>query len=178
MREKRSCCFTGHRPSKLPFGYNEEDPRCVRLKEKLKKEIIRQIEENGVTHFITGMALGIDMFAAEEVIELKKTYPDITLEAAIPCETQCSRWSEGLRERYFAILEHCDSKMVLFPHYTRFCMQKRDEYMVNNSQSVIALYIEGTPGGTKYTVEYAKKKGKDVVFIDVGKNDEDGQTEM
>lgn len=25
-------CFTGHRSQKLPWGYNEEDERCVNMK--------------------------------------------------------------------------------------------------------------------------------------------------
>ena len=175
MKEKKTCCFTGHRPQKLPFGYNEEDERCVELKEKLKKEIIRQIEENGVSHFITGMALGMDMYAAEAVLQLKEIYTDITLEAAIPCETQSSKWAEYLRDRYFSIAEKCDTETLLSTKYTRDCMHKRDEYMVDNSDVVIALYIEGTPGGTKYTVDYAKKKGRDIVFIDIGKPNEDEQ---
>ena len=69
MKTKK-CAFTGHRPQSLPFGFNEADERCIALKQKLRDEIIRQIEENGVTHFITGMAIGVDMFAAEIVLGL------------------------------------------------------------------------------------------------------------
>ncbi len=61
----KKCAFTGHRPQSLPFGFNEEDERCIALKQKLRNEIINQIENNGVTHFITGMAIGVDMYAAE-----------------------------------------------------------------------------------------------------------------
>lgn len=73
MKTKK-CAFTGHRPQSLPFGFNEADERCIALKQKLRDEIIRQIEENGVTHFITGMAIGVDMFAAEIVLGLKSAY--------------------------------------------------------------------------------------------------------
>ena len=79
MKTKK-CAFTGHRPQSLPFGFNEADERCITLKQKLRDEIIRQIEENGVTHFITGMAIGVDMFAAEIVLGLKLAYNGITLE--------------------------------------------------------------------------------------------------
>lgn len=48
MKTKK-CAFTGHRPQSLPFGFNEADERCIALKQKLRDEIIRQIEENGVT---------------------------------------------------------------------------------------------------------------------------------
>ena len=80
----KTCAFTGHRPKGL--GYPESDGRCTALKEKLRSLIIRMIEEEGVTHFISGMAQGVDMYAAEIVLELKKQHPQITLECAIPYE--------------------------------------------------------------------------------------------
>lgn len=90
----KSCAFTGHRPQNLPFGFREDDERCIALKETLKKQIISLITDENVTHFISGMALGVDMYAAEIVLELKKTYPGITLESAIPCETQAAKWNQ------------------------------------------------------------------------------------
>ena len=78
----KTCAFTGHRPKGL--GYPESDERCAALKEKLRSLIVKLIEEEGVTHFISGMAQGVDMYTAEIVLELKKQYPQITLECAIP----------------------------------------------------------------------------------------------
>ena len=45
MEKQKVCCFTGHRMQSLPFGFNENDERCVKLKTVLKAEIIRLIEE-------------------------------------------------------------------------------------------------------------------------------------
>ena len=70
----KTCAFTGHRPQHLPFGMNENDERCVKLKEELKEQIINLIEAENVTHFITGMALGVDLYAAEIVLDLKARY--------------------------------------------------------------------------------------------------------
>lgn len=39
------CMFTGHRPKGLPFGYNEKDSRCKKLKKALKKLILNKIQE-------------------------------------------------------------------------------------------------------------------------------------
>lgn len=92
-----TCAFTGHRPQNLPFRFNESDKRCIALKKQLRKLIVQLIEQHNVTHFISGMAIGVDMYAAEIVLDLKAKYPHITLESAIPCETQATKWSEPLR---------------------------------------------------------------------------------
>lgn len=160
----KTLSFTGHRPQSLPFGYNEDDPRCLKLKSILKGEIIKLIEGKGVTKMISGMAIGIDMFCAEIVLELKKQYPQISLECAIPCENQASKWKEPARNRYFDILEKSDIMTMLQKKYTYNCMQKRNEYMVNKSDFLIAVW-NGTGSGTGNTVKYAKTCGKEILII-------------
>lgn len=109
----KKCAFTGHRPQSLPFGFNESDERCIALKQTLRAEIIRLIEQEGVTHFISGMALGVDMYAAEIVLGLKSSYEGITLESAIPCESQAEKWTEKQRDRYFEIASKCDKETLV-----------------------------------------------------------------
>ena len=150
----KTCCFTGHRPKSLPFGYDEDAEGCKRLKALLTESIEKQITENGVTHFISGMAMGVDIYAAEAVLELKKKYPHIT-----------NRWSEGWRNRYFDIIYRSDDAQTLQTHYTSDCMMMRNKYMVDNSDVVIAVW-NGKKSGTGNTVDYALKNGKKVIIID------------
>lgn len=160
----RTCAFTGHRPQNLPFRFNESDKRCIALKKQLRKLIVQLIEQHSVTHFISGMAIGVDMYAAEIVLDLKAEYPHITLEGAIPCETQAAKWSESLRDRYFKIAEQCDKETMLQTQYTPNCMQKRNRYMVDQADVLLAVW-DGTPSGTGSTVKYAKTQGRTVWII-------------
>ena len=66
-----SCCFTGHRPAKLPWGTDEGDERCLRLKARLREVIARAVDD-GYTHFICGMAEGCDLYCAEAVLALRE----------------------------------------------------------------------------------------------------------
>ena len=63
------CACTGHRLQNLPFRFNEMDERCIDLKERLY-ECVENIIKKGVTRFVSGMAIGVDFFFAEIVIEL------------------------------------------------------------------------------------------------------------
>ena len=56
---RNSCAFTGHRPSKFPWKYNETDSRCVELKAALSVQIT-ELASSGVTHFLSGMGEGVD----------------------------------------------------------------------------------------------------------------------
>ena len=164
MKEK-SCAFTGHRPQHLPFRSNETDERCITLKQILRDEIVRLIEEENVRHFISGMALGVDTIAAEIVLDLKQSYPGITLECAIPCETQANKWTAKQRERYFEIVAQCDKETMLQTKYTPDCMEKRNRYMVDHADYIIAVW-DGKPSGTGNTIKYAQKQEKEIIVID------------
>lgn len=153
-----TCAFTGHRPKGL--GYGEQDPRCANLKRRLRAEIVSLIQE-GVTHFLTGMAQGVDIYAAELVLALKAEFPDITLECVIPCETQPIGWPISVRNRYFSIAANCDKETMLQTRYTPDCMAKRNQYMVDHADIILAVW-NGRPSGTGQTVWYAQAKKKAV----------------
>ena len=161
---KKKCAFTGHRPQSLPFGFNKTDERCVALKRILRENIIELIENEDVTHFISGMAIGVDMYAAEIVLGLKASYPGITLESAIPWESQAAKWTEEQRDRYFDIAAECDKETLLQTQYTPDCMHKRNRYMVDQADYIIAVW-DGISSGTGKTVQYAQRQGKPIKAI-------------
>lgn len=162
--EQNTVCFTGHRLQKLPFGFNEEDPKCIKMKRMLYRKIEDLIVNHGASHFISGMAIGVDMICGEIVLELKNEHPHITLECAIPCQSQPDRWSKGMKDRYYSILNQSDCNTVLQERYTSDCMHKRNEYMVEKSEIVIAVW-DGTVSGTGYTVNIAKEQGKKIYVL-------------
>ena len=76
---ERACAFTGHRPRKFPWGYDELDARCVSLKSALTEQI-EQLARNGVTQFLSGMAEGVDTWAALAVLALRGKNDALKLE--------------------------------------------------------------------------------------------------
>ena len=165
MKQETICAFTGHRPSNFRFGYDEEAIECQRLKIAMLSQVTALID-NGVTTFLTGMALGADIFGAEIVLALKKQCPELHLMAAIPCESQADKWSVEQRERYFDILAQCDEVVYISRHYTRDCMFRRNRWLIDHAGFVLAIYNGQPKGGTAYTVRYAYEKKRFVIIID------------
>lgn len=156
--------FTGYRPEKLPF-FGEDDPMCIDLKERLFGKI-SELAADGAAEFYTGMALGVDTWSAEAVLRLKAARPEITLICVLPCPEQDAKWNAAQKKRYHGILEQCDKQLTISPRYTRDCMHKRDRALVDMCDILLAVY-DGKEGGTKYTVEYAKKKGRKTIILPV-----------
>ena len=165
MERETTCCFTGHRPNKLPWGEDESDPRCLALKTAIMREVERAYDR-GYRHFICGMAKGCDFYFCEAAQALRDARPGVTVEAAVPCESQAARWKEKDRERYERLVGLCDYETMVQRQYDTNCMLRRNRYMVDRSSLVIAAF-DGSMGGTMYTVTYAMRHDAQVVIIDV-----------
>jgi len=153
---EKSCCFTGHRPEKLNMSETE-------VKEKIRNEIVKAIQDGFIT-FISGMARGIDIWAAEIVLQEKKNNPHIKLLCAVPYNGFEKSWSESEKNNYNNIIENADYVKFVCEHYSRQCFQIRNVYMVDLSERVIAAY-NGIAGGTRNTIKYAEKKNVEVVNV-------------
>ena len=153
----KSCCFTGHRPEKCKG--TEADIR-VQLKERIQVAI-----DEGYTTFITGMAAGVDTWAAQEVLEVKATNSNIKLICAVPFPGVEKNRTLEEQELFKLIFSKADETVFICKKHQRWCFHARDEWMVNHSSKVIAVF-NGSPGGTEETINYAKAQGRIIDFID------------
>ena len=155
-KNQHRCCFTGHRPEKLSVPETE-------VIAWLESEIRKAIDDGFVT-FISGMARGVDIWAAEIVLRLRDEGKPIHLICASPFEGVERSWSDDWKQRYNAVLVQADLVKFICKGYSRACFQIRNEWMVDRSARVIALY-NGEAGGTRNTIAYANKVGVHVVSI-------------
>lgn len=175
--KKRSYCFTGHRPNRLG-GYDWDSNKNIQIRFNLSIFIQKIIKENPDTkfHMKFGGALGFDQFAFDVCYKLREQGYPISLEVCIPFKQQWSKWSKEDSARYYKQLKlanklayidmHENYKMLNIPAdiYHPAKMQKRNEYMVDESDVVIALW-DGSKGGTANCVSYALKTCKTVLII-------------
>ena len=154
--EAATAAFTGHR------WYDSSRKQCVI--EKLDG-CVREAYKNGITNFISGMAIGFDLLAAELVLSLKQECPAITLTAALPFGEQASRFNEHNKSCYYKCLSQADDIVILSNDYTAKCYLERDRFMVEHSSLLIACYDGRNKGGTFWTVNYAARIGKNVINI-------------
>lgn len=110
------------------------------------------------------MALGIDTLFAQIAIELKLPFI-----AALPCVNQAALWKQDSIYLWKELTGHklCT---IVYPNGTVFYtgpqqMQKRNEWMVDNCDVLIAVW-DGSPGGTANCIKYAEDKVDTIIRID------------
>lgn len=150
------CAFTGHRPERIR-GMEAE------IIAGLRKEILAAIED-GYTTFITGCSRGVDLWAADIILELRRSNKSIRLICAVPFEGFESRWPADWIKHYKGVRKQADWIEVISQTYSEDAYQKRNQWMVCRSSRLIAVF-DGLPSGTKNTIDYAEYLGVSIRLI-------------
>lgn len=131
-KRKHRLCFMSHRPEKL---HSDEATVCTIL----ERSIVAAISDEFVT-YITGMARDADIWAAEIVMARKAVNPEIRLICALPHPDFEKRWRAAWQARYRAILQQDDLVRTICPTFSMASYQPLNEWMVDHSVRVIAVY--------------------------------------
>lgn len=161
---EKTCCFTGHRPGSFSFGYQEDDPALQTILHQLTQQI-GFLCGRGVVHFLTGMAQGVDTWAALQVLSMKMHFTKTYLTCVLPCPQQDARWSQQARERYREILRRADAVITVSEAYHPGCMRQRNQYLVDHASYVLSVYNGDKRSGTAQTLRYAQQKGRAISLI-------------
>lgn len=160
--KEQTCCFSGHR--NLPA----EDVYKIR---RTLKETILSLINAGIIYYGCGGARGFDLLAAQTILEIKETHPELRLIMVYPCKNQTRYWNDDDREMYDSIKSRSDKCVYIANEYDDTCMAKRNRHLINNSSFCIC-YLNREHSGTGYTVSYAEKKGLQI--INIAENEKNG----
>lgn len=148
---RTSIAFTGHRT------YRGEAADILR-------RTLETLYDRGFRTFLSGMAVGFDLAAAEAVLELGRRHTDVRLVAVVPFRGQETRFCPADRDRFVRVLAEAADSVVLSPVYHRGCYAVRNNYLVDHVRVLVAWY-DGTPGGTHYTLRRALGRGLEILDL-------------
>jgi uncharacterized phage-like protein YoqJ len=148
--------ITGHRPTEIG-GYNTNNP----IYQKLYSLVKIKFQELNPTKIISGMALGADQLAVSVAIEL-----GIPFIAAVPFEGQESIWPAESQRKYKELLNLAEKVVIVSPgSFSVAKMMERNQYIINNSDQLLALWNGKLTGGTASAVRMAKEKKDYIIHI-------------
>lgn len=142
---------TGHRPDKLG-GYDAyKNFKAIR---RHMKDFLEQAPD-GELILLSGGALGIDQFWIEVGLFL-----ELPVIAALPFKGYDARWPEPSRKKYEELLAQCHEVRYIGTEYKPEVYQKRNEFLVDNSDVLVAYYDGSSDGGTKSCIDYAISRSR------------------
>jgi uncharacterized phage-like protein YoqJ len=151
IEKAKTCAVTGHRDLLKDLNID-----------LLRREFIKAINI-GYNTFLVGMALGFDTICFQTLESLRKEY-NIKIIACVPCPSQSYKFTIEQKIEYDRMIESSDDALLISEEYNKYCMKKRNDFMVNNC-SLLICYLRRDFGGTFYTVNKAKKDGIKIIEI-------------
>lgn len=167
-------CITGHREKNIE-PYRSEHIYMNMTTAAVKLMLYRFIDmaaERGYTNFISGLATGADLWAAEYILEKKKYIPSLRLIGAMPYLRHAENFPSQYRKLLLNVENSADELVSVCTDpgafYSKTAAGKnlyrdRNYFMVDHSSAVIAFLNKGSPfSGTSQTVNYACRQGRRV----------------
>ena len=143
--------FTGHRT----YRHEADD---------LLRRTVTMLYATGIRTFLSGMAVGFDLAAAEVVLNCKATHAEMRLVAVVPFRGQQLRFSAQDRARFERILDEADETVLLSESYHHGSYAIRNNYLIAHAATLVTWY-DGSTGGTRYTVERALAQNRRLIHL-------------
>lgn len=148
MTEK-TCCFTGHK--------NLTQEQAIEALHLLIKRV-NELTIEGYTHFISSFANDTDVLLAQIIGSFRYKNKNLVLEAVIPIENKLN----SLDKIKYALMLY-NKVTVIQEQRGHECFQKRNKYMIDNSDVVVTLWDEKTSKEAYNAVNYARSQGKEII---------------
>ena len=127
------CAIIGQHPMRFPWGFDEEDESCGKMK-------------NGVSQFLVACDCGVGLYAAEIVNGLRATTDhDLMLICYTPHEEQATKWAPYLRERYFDMLTACTYLSAVCEVGTSGAQLQAYKKIIDLADVILCVYDADTP---------------------------------
>lgn len=167
---KKAVCFTGHRPEKIAGFDTESINPPENIKNFLHNSIGKSIK-TGKTLFYTGLAKGVDLWAAREVLDYRKNNKNVFLVGIQPYPEHGFNFGGSWKKVFLDIANNCDVVLTISKNYYKAVFLERDRFMVDHSSKCIAVCnLSDTTSGSYYTLRYAKKLELELDIFDTDPN--------
>ncbi|UTH14878.1 SLOG family protein [Macrococcus equipercicus] len=142
---------SGYKPFELNI-YKNSQPEVKYIKLFLQ-ERLKQYAEEGLEWVIISGQLGVELWAAEAAIRLKKNY-GLKLAIITPFLEHTSKWNEENQLYYQKIHGAADFVTTVFeqPYQGGYMFKAATDFIVNNTDGALVLYDDEREGSPKYTL--------------------------
>lgn len=161
------CAIIGQHPMRFPWGFDEEDESCGKMKMELAQQIM-VLRQSGVSQFLTACDCGVGLYAAEIINGLRTTDRDLMLLCYTPHEEQATKWAPYLRERYFDVLEKCTYISAVCEVGAPDAQLHAYKKIIDLADMVLAVYDRDTPAtgnAEDRALAYAEGQRKSLLLL-------------
>lgn len=157
--------ISGYKSHELGI-FKNDDKSVDYIKKAIEKSLLGFLDEGLEWVLISGQ-MGVELWAAEVVFELKLHFPELKLAILTPFLNQESKWSESNQEYYEFIVSQADfvDSITKRDYENPLQFKQKNQFLVDKSDGLLLLYDEEKEGTPKFLLEIAKKKQQATKFM-------------
>ena len=142
--------ITGYKSFELNI-FKDDMPEVTYLKKFIKHKLLQYLDEGLEWVLIQGQ-IGIELWAAEVVIDLKTNFPALKLGIITPFYNHISKWNEHNQIKYNQIVQKAD--FIESVHHSEyegaFQFKQTDQFMLEHSDMSLLIYDDEQEGSPKF----------------------------
>ncbi|HDC9262352.1 TPA: DUF1273 domain-containing protein [Staphylococcus aureus] len=141
---------TGYKSFELNI-FKDDAPEVRYLKQFIKHKI-EQLLDEGLEWVLIQGQMGIELWTAEVVIELQRTYDSLKFAVITPFQGHTEKWNEHNQSKYANIIKHADYVDSIFhtSYQGPFQFKQADQFMLEHSDQTLLIYDEEQEASPKF----------------------------
>lgn len=150
--------ITGYKSHELGI-FQPSHPAISIIKKSIERNI-RSFVEEGLEWVVISGQLGVELWAAEVVFDLKETFDYLKLAVLLPFIEQEKNWNEGNKHFFEEILIHADyvNTITNRPYESPAQFRLKNEFIIQKTDGLLIVYDEEKEGTPKFMLQQAKKE--------------------
>ncbi|MGG1675187.1 DUF1273 domain-containing protein [Neobacillus sp. NRS-1170] len=156
--------ISGYKPFELGVFKNDH-PSVFYIKAAIKKALM-PMAEDGLEWVLISGQLGVELWAAEVVLELQSEFPELKLAVITPFLDQQASWNETNKEWYESILAQADfiDSVTKKGYEKPWQFRLKNQFFIEKSDGLLLLYDNEKEGSPKYLYELAQQYQKNHLY--------------
>ncbi len=156
-KQVKTIYVTGYRAHELGI-FNDKHPGIAVIKKALYDQLY-QLCDAGLEWVVISGQLGVESWAAETVLELKKEFPNVKYSVITPFLEQEKNWNEQKQTQYIHIINNADfvTSVTKRPYEAPWQFIEKDKFIINNTDGMLLIYDEDNEGSPKYILKLVEK---------------------
>ena len=149
--------ITGYKPHEL--GIFNDNHLGIPIIKKALEENLRRLIDEGLEWVIVSGQQGVETWAAEVVLDLKKEFPSLKYAVITPFLEQEKNWKEEKQAKYHSIVGKADfvTAVTKKPYEAPWQFIEKDKFNIMNTDGILLLFDEENDGSPKYIKRLAEK---------------------
>lgn len=149
--------ITGYKAHEL--GIFDQKHKGISIIKKAILNYLQPLLIDGLEWVVISGQYGVETWAAEEVLELKKTYSSLKLAIITPFINIDSQWQEQRKEAFQHLIQHADyvNSVYKTEYQGPWQFKATNKFIMENSDGMILLFDEEKEGTPRYILDSIHK---------------------